>query len=631
LFFLNAQLFLTGGDNIFGSIADMPFRPDDEFVSNFQFLNDNSDLAADARLLLTQRDPGRRLLALSPGGLGLSEISLGDIFSPGVPLLSREVEGRGLIISSMPLDMPTEFAGHTIRGDLPTGWKVELFRGNALLETQRSSSSGRYAFTDLPLLMGDNRFRVEFFGPQGQRRTETVTIPGIPLGRDDGRQFFRLAYTQEDRRVLPFAENQRDGPPRLFGEYGFLITPGLTLTSFITSMELDDEDRHATLGLGVRFDSEQARFRINAVDDLQSGKGFIVSAQAKLLGVDLFAERGRFIDLESELLGVDEPSFLPPFKHITELRADTVLPEIGMVPEIVLNASYLRRVDELEFVEQDSDFTISTAFGDTFVSNTFFVQQAGDPFFEFPTVIFNDFFFSSRLAEGFGSSASFLRDIHLSGVFSADLQPVLQLARVTLTAETMLPNKFTAKLDFTRDIHPIHATSWRPEIGRRFGSFAISANAEITDDGAQTFGISLTTGAVREPLSGRVRGHPDRNAANGAASIRAFVDSNANGVFDIGETILQGIRFQSDATVQIDPIATDLQGIAFLTGLPPFQEVAIFVEPSSPPGLVPSVPGFRIIPRPGVVAAVDFPFVERAGFGTPFFNPTIQTVGSPRF
>ncbi len=145
-------------------IGDLLQMSGELFVSG-----DTEDTVSSARASLGRKDPAGGLLGL----LDAKEFTVGDVATPETRLVATSRTGRGVSISSFPLDQPDEFDRITLRGDLPIGWEVELYRTGILLDFQLSQEDGRYEFLDVQLLFGRNELRLVFYGPQGQIREET--------------------------------------------------------------------------------------------------------------------------------------------------------------------------------------------------------------------------------------------------------------------------------------------------------------------------------------------------------------------------------------------------------------------------------------------------------------------------
>ena len=626
LFYMNARLSMVGGDNplaaLFGDID-----PDADDAPTF-FFTDDGDLTADIRLEFNRRDPNRNLFPefQNINRLGLTEIVIGDITAPTIPVLAVQIEGRGILISSFPLDMATDLDRHTLRGDLPPGWSVELFRGNAMLGTAVPDPNGRYEFSAMPLLSGDNRFRVEFYGPQGQRRTEFINVP-TGLGPANGPpRSFRLSFSEDNTRVFRFADNQQDGRPRLLAEYEERLLPNFTLRGVATSLELPDGDRDDTFGLGGRTQLAGQLLRFDAFDDMNSGWGYQAGIQGSLFDIDYAVEHTRGYGLESEPLGVFDPPQFPPYERITEIRLDKVIPEIGMAPEITVNLSYINQIDTEGFFERISSFGVATNFGETFITHDLLIIESGDPFTAIPTDMSGTAFVTSNLQRGPGFTGDFLETIHLTGTLDYTLQPERLISGFGFTSETFLPDNWSARFNVTREINPVSSTILEPGLSRDFATFTVGASGKFVNDGEQTFMLSMTFGAGVDPRTGHVVSQPLRFADQGVVSVRAFIDANANNRFDIGETAIPGMPFRADLQPELLGFATDAQGIAFVTGLPTFQEVVIAVDVSVLPGFaVPaSLTGVAMVPRPGVITTVDLPVVPLIGMGSGTPNALAQ-------
>jgi hypothetical protein len=114
-------------------------------------------------------DPNGNIL----GPLNATHARLGDV--PGLRdgLVNRGRTGRGARLTNRAANQSGPFGSDVISGVLEPGWSVELFRGNVLLDVQSDSGTGRYEFQDVELEYGNNSFKLVFYGPTGETRTET--------------------------------------------------------------------------------------------------------------------------------------------------------------------------------------------------------------------------------------------------------------------------------------------------------------------------------------------------------------------------------------------------------------------------------------------------------------------------
>jgi protocatechuate 3,4-dioxygenase beta subunit len=118
-------------------------------------------------------------------------------------------------------------------------------------------------------------------------------------------------------------------------------------------------------------------------------------------------------------------------------------------------------------------------------------------------------------------------------------------------------------------------------------------------------------------------------AAAGTVSARAFVDANMNGIFDPGETPIEGAGFSLNGGNH-HPVRTDADGTAYMRLMTPRQYVDLALDNSTleDPQWQVAAPGVRILPRPGKVVLVDFPVVITSEIdGTVYFEENGKTRG----
>ena len=117
-------------------------------------------------------------------------------------LVTGSSNGLGVKISNHPVDTPDEFDSITLDGDLLTGWDVELYRNEVLIDFKTSQADGRYNFTDVPLLFGVNILKLIFYGPQGQVREEIKQLRIGPGQIKPGQTLYKAYANQQDVQLL---------------------------------------------------------------------------------------------------------------------------------------------------------------------------------------------------------------------------------------------------------------------------------------------------------------------------------------------------------------------------------------------------------------------------------------------
>ncbi len=85
---------------------------------------------------------------------------------------------RGAAISNAPFLRPAGFGEFGLRGIVPPGWEVELYRGEELLAFTETDASGRFLI-DVPVIYGPNPLAYVAYGPRGEVRRygRSVRVP----------------------------------------------------------------------------------------------------------------------------------------------------------------------------------------------------------------------------------------------------------------------------------------------------------------------------------------------------------------------------------------------------------------------------------------------------------------------
>lgn len=549
------------------------------------------DTISDARLTLSRTDPDAGLL----GPLGLTDFALGDVFTPQLPLVASQQEGRGAAISSLPLSRATEFDTTTLRGELPLGWEVELYRNEILLDFRRSRADGRYEFEDVPLLYGLNVLILEFYGPQGQRRTEVQRFFIGPGQLREDEQHYRLAINQQDERTLPIAAEDgvvgpRDvdrGKARAFGEYERGVTRELSLAASGASYALDGK-RHNYLGVGLRTTFAETFLRLDAVKDSRSGHALELAAQRRLYELNVSLEHDQFFRFVSER----NRASADPIDSRSRLRLDGSVPE-GVLPRIPFSfdVDLLRR--ESNRYDLALGNRVSAFYAGVLASNTLAARLTGGGGEASDSSLSGSALVNARLGA-----------LGLRGQLAYTVRPGAGLDLVSVTGDYPIDPDVSARFGVDHQLGQMSRTTVSGSLFWLFDVVDLGLAGAVDDDGVWRVGLTLSYGAGFEPrtmgLARRARGIAD----GGAVSARAYIDRDRDARFGEGDEPLEGVTFER----QRDQ-ATDADGIAFLTRLPAYQPTGIALDRSSleDPYLLPLREGVEIVPRPGKAVEVDFP------------------------
>ena len=177
--------------------------------------------------------------------LGLfKHLEMGDTYAYSNSANTSNTPGVGFKMSTESLFSPDNKT-YTFRDALPLGWEVELYRNEELLGYQNQSDNGYFEFSDIPLLLGKNKFKLVFYGPQGQtkEKEEIIFFNGNILNRGKGR--LRLNYIHKNRYLIQTRESPRVSSRghNAFAEAGYGLTDFLTVnvSALADSLELYED------------------------------------------------------------------------------------------------------------------------------------------------------------------------------------------------------------------------------------------------------------------------------------------------------------------------------------------------------------------------------------------------------
>jgi len=530
----------------------------------------------DYRLTISRNDPDAGLL----GPLHARSLILGNL---GVPALNNVLRGsgsgNGLMLSNRPLTQSASYGLHTLRGDLPPGWDVTLYFNDALIGFQQSRPDGRYEFADQPLVYGVNEFRLLFNGPLGQTRVErqlfifdqTLTKPG---------EFIYTVGGQRDDNGHLRGSSQFD-----LGLIKQLALTGGMVSSYLT--DIREERRFYNLGLRTSF----LGMLLNG-DYVQAEQG------ESLYEIGLKTRLWRYsLDLTHTGLSKSFISdFFPASSDQIKFRDRARL--YGALPL----GERLQLPVALDFTREETRSRIETLDLQGRIS----LNLLG-------TNLTNSLSWNKRLnittSGGNMQLSRHVAGINLNSQVTYLLAPEVKIASLAVTGDLNFGQASRLSLGVLHVLDP-GQTTLSAGVTHNFGSFGVGLNGSYIDTGDYAVGMQIFMALGREPRSGTWLADWQPIAGSGAMSARVFLDANQNGAFDPGEKPIEGVGFTINEGNR-HPVRSDADGLAYLTRLTPRQYIDIALDTATleDPQWLPTVPGMRILPRPGKVQSLDFPVV----------------------
>jgi len=558
------------------------------------FLNaDDQSIIPQARLKMGRKDPKGELL----GAARATEFAFGDISTPQFSMISNSSLGRGVVLSNFPLDDPTEFDRITLDGDLPTGWEVELYRNEVLLDFRTSRADGRYIFENVPLLFGVNVLRLSFFGPQGQSREEIRQIRVGPDQIKPGKYRYRFAANQQEKQTIignidTPTDKDLQGKLRFFSEYETGITRNLSMGAKFVSIPMAGGHNYYA-SLSGRAAIGNVFGRLDLTRNLSKGWAAKIAAQTAIGGITIISEHDRLYDFVSEQFAATED----PIEHNTNLRLEGTL-NLADVARVPFNLT-----GEHEQIRSGGTTTsignrLSTAIGGATVSNTlkWSLNKPEDAA-------------RSTSTDGTFLVGGQLSKVRLRGQLSYSIEPLADVSNSSLSADWTVSRDINASAGINVDLSENGATTFSTGLSSTFDLAAVGVSADYDTTNSFNAKLTLSFSSTRDPRDDSLIISSKNLAESGALSVRVFLDENTNGVFDDGDTPLEGVRFIAGRT-ELKP-KTDKNGLAYVGGLDTYSTINFAIDQGSldDPFWVPTPQGVAVSLRPGVPGRVDFPVI----------------------
>lgn len=545
----------------------------------------------DLRFTMGRHDPDAGLLGPLRArsvmfGRGVSVPSVANIGTS-----SPAGQGYGLMLSNRPITQPLSFDRHTLRGDLPPGWDVELYFNDGLAGFQTSRPDGLYSFDDLPLIFGPNEFRLVFRGPLGQQRVERQTFLLDQSTTPPGEFYYNLTQHQDGAGQSRSLAQFEWGINKSLTATGGLVRvpgqqpgqPGLTGPVALPS---PDAQLYANLGLRLFWGSF-----IAGSEFLRSPNGGWLNEsnlKTRIGGTAVSYSHTQLNNFTSELF----PLSSDPLRMRDKLRLDAAIASVGFLPRLPVTLELQREQAQSGRTNMAATGRVTAYVNRTLVANQLTWQSSG----------------GTSSASGVLNLSRRLGDIGLSGQLGYSLKPEARLDTVAVAADKRLGQNYLLNLGLTRAIGS-GETIYTGSLNKGLGNYGLGLTATYSSRGILAVGVQLFVAMGREPREGQWRFDALPRADSGAASLRVFLDNNANGVMDPGEEPVENVAFTVNGNRT--PARSNAAGVAWLDRLPIRQGVDIAVDAQTleDPYWASQRKGVRVVPRPGRVAELDFPVV----------------------
>ncbi|MBN1783838.1 MAG: hypothetical protein JW812_02630 [Alphaproteobacteria bacterium] len=558
--------------------------------TSFNFYGNSASEDRFARVNLSRYKPNSDILGFA------KFIEMGDINTYDVDLISTSTTGRGINLSSFDEKGNGTQRNYKLQGQLTQGWEVEVYRNNVLMDFSTGDGTGLYQFENLPLQMGLNKFKLIFYGPQGQRREEEKEVYLSPTAVKGGELAVRF-FAQEDVKPL-IALNDQEVTARRAGfltEYG--LSSAISLTGgFISYEPMQDaqnvqeksQDR-AMLGLKTGFSVFRFGLSGALADDMDT-PAYEGLFEANFSGLNLYADHSVFNGLKTEKSFLDN-EFL---YDVSNFSARFRIP----IPYIISLPFYSRlkiatSVDGEEYRELTN--TLSLSWWKFYLSGE----------------LRNKINFQGSEEEtATGNMNIQMGAFSLRGEGRYDLKAdLLQTTALGLDWRGQALNfqaKWTRNTDNTdrkTDIYSFNAS-------RRFSFGAIGAGFSFDSTDSQTLSISYNASLLHNPLTSEVFLREPGLSHQGAIATQSFLDENYDDAYTEGEPFLKAVSYETNGSK--NSAGREDSVSEFIIGLSPHHLTNVKLNPETLGDISyhANEEHLTVMARPGVAAKVKFPVMQ---------------------
>jgi carboxypeptidase family protein len=542
------------------------------------------DDLSDLRLSFGRDDYEKKLLGFSHA----SAFRFGDIDSASLSQVATPTQGRGFTMTNRDLDRPDNFDVTNFIGDSKPGWEVELYRNGALIDFQTVGQDGRYAFKSVPILFGNNQFRLAFYGPQGQVEEINKTVNAEASLLEKGQVSYNFSADEKNRSLFGVSDQTGASTPSGFsgvGEMEYGVTKWLTVAGGAAHTVLTDgQHDYTTAGIRASLGSvlASADAAYDATDSTYSTR---LSASTDIRNTLLSVQQKFARDFFSE----ENSTLTTPINRQTVARADRQFGDLGTSLSYTNNAYAGGRTEHL------------------------WTNQVSHPFFgnmTFTNTLRHD---SDNVGLDTLSGSAFVRGYYKRALLGAQVdyedKPLRQVDSVKLDALYPFSPAVNDKVTLTSRLSGAKVNTLENTATFDRGTYKLSVTGRANDQGDYFAGLTFNISIGRVPDSGRWIYSSRTLAETGTVAVIPYLDHNYNQLQDAGEGPPPGSLIR----VGSHTIKLDKNGTAIASQLTTNTPVSISLDSENQqanPLWTAGVDAYKVVPRPGKIITVPFPVFE---------------------
>lgn len=597
------------------------------FMNSQLSLTGSNNGLTDARIKLSRENPRGGLL----GKLDATEVQLGDINARSVPLIRNSTSGRGFAVSSRPTDYASGGERVTLDGSIELGYDVELYRNDILIDAIWSSTDTQYKFADIELFGGDNVFRLEFYGKQGQRRTETKQYFVGASQVKTGQLLYDVAVSQPGKTVFGLKDDDdfELGDLSAIARVDYGLKRNLTVSGGVATTPTREDEKASTYAF-AGLNTQLGRFYTSAdiaVDDA-GGSAVGVNATTKFNAVRLSADHKQYFDRFFIKGNETSSTYTASQSSIrAEFSPKKLFDTFSVGGSLDGNLTINNTGDKNYQINNRLDFRVKQLLLSNNLRYSYTSNSEAETLKGNTRLNLNLRGLGIRLEADYDALATDKKlteaDASLSYTFGKGYASTLGYSH------NYLNDYENVSASLTKDF--------------KFASLGVTAshresnNPLFSDDNSVFLTASFKT--FTDPKTFKTDFYNKNGGGNSGVRTTVFVDENQNSTFDLGEELVAGAKLFGFGR---KTAVSDKSGQALLrgSGNGGWSDINLDVDSLSDPSWRPAKTGVAVLARPGVVSEVELPVIITAdiegtvylarqeGEQSPLANIEIQAVRS---
>ena len=557
-----------------------------EFAGTFKYEDQKIQKPDSIRLKFSRKSIGEEILLVQ----GLRNVEFGDVNIRQRQLIDNSASGRGFTISNDNKDRSQEFDRVTIRGTGPSGWEIELYNNDELIEVSAVPDDGEYVFEDVILNYGNNNINIILFGPQGQIREETRQYTAGSNMLPKGKFRYNLGLLDSDRRLILLDNEPRTSSrgvvKNLSTAYG--LNNRITLFSNYTETPIqnnDDLKKYFTGGASLSL--PVGLLEAEVYNELQGGHAVNLDYVTRFLGIRTNLRLSFLNNFESSFAGISTTKK----KFEGELQLNKNLRVFNTPIGLRLRSLHTERDSGLK----TTDFTFSQSF-----------SKSGIRLSHSNTLRFTD----GNLTTSNGSINSTIREgkWQLRSSLAYVTQPIFELTTGTMDLRYNKPDSYNTSVNLS---HNFQTSDYKVggQFGYDFGHFV--GSLETSFDRNEEWRTLLRLTSSFHPYTSDDNYTFSSRSYRSASPVHAqvFLDHNNDGIFDEDDTPIENAKINIGQSRSREKTGENGEVITFAPANK-VTNVSLDAASLEDPYYIPATEGFSYVPIKGKMIKAVLPVIE---------------------